>query len=795
MNNQVQITYDPYQKKIQYEYRSNPKCEWEALHGNSALTKTEFCEGTLQNKATDIVKILLKDYCGGSRGLDLFFRGTTPDWEDLKAVIQQVDNNRKITCTGQGGQLLTAQEVLPKIEAIFKRLSEEFGTLSDPSIKKSIDQYLEAIQPEIVLCVVGTYSSGKSAFINALIGEELLPGAVDPTTAHIFKIVAIPQGTWQDTEIRFQYRGRDVILRFQPGGYDLDNYNNLPDLELKYHLDRIQAEGKSGSAYIYEVLELLNRFDAELAAEENAVPDGQIKRISDQIEIRTPFYRSSLPLDKFQFVILDTPGSDTANYEKHIETLRGSLNSQTNALPIFVTQVDKMDSEGVKKLRDQISDINALDNSNILIVANKADTLSTQSLEKKSQKSESLAAQKGAEKRLFYLSSVIGLGAKKEDMDRCVFEDTSEIFEKERSSFLSGKKRLYLYDSLPQERYAAIRKQSETVAKNGEDYQKLFYNSGLWAVENELELFAQRYAIYHKCHQAQGYLTNAIAKLASLQNMKNSQQKKLREKLDSERTDKEGSLREQLETLRAAWKKEQFDACVKQQTAICNKWIGFQSEKQLESELKQQWENLKKVHKKDANEAVRALKTWADNKVSSTVDSCIDALYRFANHFWAQRIETYKMKCIRIVQESSDLSAEEKAFIEDYILEIQLPLFQKVKFSFCDGSLHEYKLFKFEWVKLKRKDCVNDLKKAIKTSILDYNVNFFSGIEETVSAWDEKFYKELEQKLPEFNPDLSFLDQAIQVCEEELRALSSSMDRLRCSESMIKNLFIFNDKK
>ena len=62
-NNQIQIAYNPYKKKIQYRYRKNSDREWEPLHGNGKLTKQEFCEGTLQNKASEIIQALLKDYC------------------------------------------------------------------------------------------------------------------------------------------------------------------------------------------------------------------------------------------------------------------------------------------------------------------------------------------------------------------------------------------------------------------------------------------------------------------------------------------------------------------------------------------------------------------------------------------------------------------------------------------------------------------------------------------------------------------------------------------------------------
>ena len=40
----------------------------------------------------------------------------------------------------------------------------------------------------IPICVFGNYSAGKSTFINALIGREVLPSGGDPVTAKIYKI-------------------------------------------------------------------------------------------------------------------------------------------------------------------------------------------------------------------------------------------------------------------------------------------------------------------------------------------------------------------------------------------------------------------------------------------------------------------------------------------------------------------------------------------------------------------------------------------------------------------------------
>mgnify|MGYP003300324087 CR=1 FL=1 len=41
---------------------------------------------------------------------------------------------------------------------------------------------------DVNLCLVGTYSSGKSTFINALIGKRILPESINSETAKMFRI-------------------------------------------------------------------------------------------------------------------------------------------------------------------------------------------------------------------------------------------------------------------------------------------------------------------------------------------------------------------------------------------------------------------------------------------------------------------------------------------------------------------------------------------------------------------------------------------------------------------------------
>src|SRR4051812_23983899 len=65
----------------------------------------------------------------------------------------------------------------------------------DPDDVAALKQAEADLEELFLLVVVGEFNSGKSAFINALLGEEVLPEGVTPTTASINLLRYGPQPT------------------------------------------------------------------------------------------------------------------------------------------------------------------------------------------------------------------------------------------------------------------------------------------------------------------------------------------------------------------------------------------------------------------------------------------------------------------------------------------------------------------------------------------------------------------------------------------------------------------------
>lgn len=776
MNNQVRITYNPYEKTIGYEYRSNPDQPWMELDEHNTLAN-KYQHGSLQNYSEEIVQAIVKDFCSDGKGVDLFFRGTAPDWEDLKKIVCRVDSEKRICCCDGESAFISAENALSQIDKIFKELSEHLGTPEDSEIKCVIDQYLDAVRPEIVLVVSGTYSAGKSTFINALIGEELLPTSSDPMTAKVFKISSLPHGNWQNTVIRFQYAGQNIQIRFNESGYYLENSNKLPNLEFKYRLDAALKDIAPSPAYVYHILDVLNTFNG---AKERPL-------VSDFIEIETPFFRSTLPLEQYRFTIYDTPGSESANHQDHLEILTNALEMQTNGIPVFITEPDDMDKSGVAKLRGQLSEIKALDESNILIVINKSDEKGSSTLSKIKDKQISSAAQAGAENRIFLVSSLIGLGAKKDDMSQCVFRDLPDLFDEKQPKFAKGTCKLYSYDILPSYRYEEIVEIGDKVNKSGDSAQILLHNSGLYALESEIARFAEKYAAYNKAQQAQKYLSLAIAKVKEQAELSRKEQTNLLDQITKSMDEKKQvlihTLAEKCEQMQQAHSSEY----IKRMRPVIEEANRFGDVKNWKVSLQEQWRSLKK------NEA--QTKDWINSTLSKLQETAAAALYSKSHAFWKMYMDFFKKKCVEIVTESKAFTESENKFLKQYILTCPQPEFTKISFDFEAKAKKSWHFLFWHGKEFDLKTCAENIEKEWTDDIARTSNSYLQDVQSTVKIWYEKFIGGLVDRCADFNPDLRDLVKDRKVCEEKINNLLSIENTLVQKKQEIIRLFQINSEE
>jgi hypothetical protein len=217
MNNasRMRIVCDPFKKTIEYywfDYNTGEYVEFDLE--NSKLTSKDFTEATIQNRAYEIITTI-KDECNsGNVGLEIVFIGTQDDYDVFCKVINTYYSKANIRCIRDKYYYNTGTDVMPQIEKIFSGIKSTLEESREDEIAKLVNQYNDVVKPSISLCIMGLYSAGKSAFINSIIGDEILPSASDPTTAKVCKIYCDNK-----YQIKFLFDNKECVLTFEGKTY------------------------------------------------------------------------------------------------------------------------------------------------------------------------------------------------------------------------------------------------------------------------------------------------------------------------------------------------------------------------------------------------------------------------------------------------------------------------------------------------------------------------------------------------------------------------------------------------
>lgn len=501
----IKIISNPYQKVTVFQCLDDATAQWINIdrenNADSELLRDDLCVGFFPFKARQIVDVIIHEYSAGSEKIEIVFEGTEDEYLELKSICDQGDYPDKINLSKSGRKLENARDILPKVIYVFKELKELIAeSVSDKAkIKRELEKFSDASNDVIPICVIGNYSSGKSTFINALIGHELLPSSDEPTTAKIYKI---SRSKHKDrATIEFKYGDKGVRIRLKPESYEFspDPDDNPLVVELKKSLDEIA--GKSIPSKLNKMLDVINDFANR---EEN-------ESISDLIEIEAPFNKDG-PLGNMQdnFVIFDTPGSNSASNEKHYEVLKKAMEDLSNGLPIFVSAYDALDSTDNDKLYQDINNMAELDNRFTMIIVNKADAASlkkTGLTEDDRDRILSLAIpRKLYSGGIYFVSSIMGLGSKN-DEDFIGYHN-ADVFVSQKNKYIDPTspfyKQLYRYNILP----AQIKREYDALSERHRNL--LYANSGLYSVEQAIETFAKVYSHYNKCQQSRLFLGKVI---------------------------------------------------------------------------------------------------------------------------------------------------------------------------------------------------------------------------------------------------------------------------------------------
>lgn len=779
MKKRIKLLYDPYKNKVSFSLSQDSGESWQDLDESSDLRNYENTEFVFSNCADDIVDSINKYHNVGSEGVQIDFIGTVDDFEVLCNAVEITNAKGKkkgyISCE-HCGKFLSADDAISIIREGYNRISAEFfdylpgseNYLSSGEVSKTIGDKISSfnstVSTEIPVCIIGTYSVGKSAIINAIVGSEILPSELEPCTAKNVKV--------QNSEIyalTLEYCGKQIRFIAQNGIVlpEVENEASTEIAEILNHL--LSQKDADGATVIRSILNVLNASSDESDWQEN---------IGNNIVIEVPFCKSILNNSTAKIVLIDTPGSDNSNVNQqaHRVSLEDLMQHQTNALPVFIMDREKIegnDNNDVKELID--SNKSGFSSPNCLVVFSKAERLGVSNLKKTIP--TSFLNWHGRITYL-YVCAVGALGAKK-DKPEFVDADYADAYKKWKRCYADDELSLPQYNSIPCGREIA-----PTIKGSINDE---LFASGIPSLEDEINYYVEKYANYKKCVNGQKLLLESM-ELAS---------EKLQNKEELLAADKKKKIAEQTK------KREEL---LKALRAISPSSVNI---KFLESEYADRLEAYCKTVPRAVQDAWRYSQSSSDKKKAMAEymqRHCMENLFVPAyegEDGISRQIISILISCgnsyvttLRgiVDEEKTNLSEEAANELDVLFQQLSTPEFGKVDIKFTSMLLEVSSAL--NWKVLQEKE-LNRIAEKFCTKLRRHNEGILflqhqelgAFVEYCIQApvkayykqlkqWAEETRKDIESTLTRDNAILSQYDAEIQETEDEIRILTDRLSNL-----------------
>lgn len=518
-----EITYNPYSNEIHFRQalgkEGSEDYEWTEIESDSSFLKFQKQRCIFESCAEEILDCINK-YINTSGELIIDFNGTDEDFGVLQLTVKKDKDpkSKGITCE-INERYPSASDVLNKIRDSYDQIKSEFDDYIDNDrlneederriIGNAVSKFQETVRAEIPVCVIGNYSVGKSALVNALIGLEILPSHANSTTA---KNVLVKNDN--SFCLCFDCENVKYKVTIQKNGNDIECSGKVDDeliSELFNGTEKLDSEEK----ILHQIIENLNT-EASL--------ESRIAKIDSKVSISVPFRKSELDTEKYEFVFIDTPGSNNGDEAQkiHRENLEELMSEQTNALPIFVMSRNSIDSNDANDLRTLLESKEAgFALQNCIIAISMSDQLVEQQL---SEEMPDKVKQWLSHPTIMYVSPIAAIGEKKADKRKWIDKAYKQIYEKKMGDITEVNPPNY--NETP-----CGRKMNTARIKA---ISPMLYASGLPSLETEINYFAYRFAEYKKCTNGRTYLLTALQKadeklLEAKEKLENDKQEKIKE--------------------------------------------------------------------------------------------------------------------------------------------------------------------------------------------------------------------------------------------------------------------------
>lgn len=850
----VKVVSNPYERSLQYFIYKVGAETWENIKKdsiNSKLRETDEEKIFLPFKVKEIIDTIVSEYFVGTEKVELIFEGTADEYEEVCNICNDDELKEKV-------HLMRSTRVLENARDILDSAKETFGAVQpiiqnivkdDPEITNNLLRVSDALKDIIPICIFGNYSAGKSTFINALIGYEILPSGGDPVTAKIFEIKRSSQP--DRAKISFEYCNETFELLFDNKECRVINGEKEKDL-VREILDAIDnLEEVSLFRMVNNTIDILNSFEKR---------DKTTTLISNVIRLSVPFCESGkLGQSHNEFVIFDTPGSNSNTNMDHEKVLTDSLKDFSNGIPIWVSGYDTIDSVDNANLCDKLYQIEALDKRFTMIVVNKADSVELPKSGLDSDEISNIMEYESVEKMyssgVYFVSSVMGLGAK--NQDGIISDYLLDVFEEKERKFSDPNarsyKKLYEYNIMPEQ-------MKQRALEYGETCDNVIYaNSGIYCVEMEIEQFASKHAAYNKCQMVYMFLQGIIDETEKRIEQKTEILERTKKKWEMELDSKKFALVERIrkatqasvnryekesgtfiqtyvkETLvyeRSAEEIEKKDQTISEQNEQDANFSLY--EREYEGAKDSRWRNLvensqnlfkghlvdsvknlaaewtsdsKTMHQKkesrdltrqtvDRETSDRLLKIVVNEFRKNIVDAQ-NKLSETAKQHWQENAQAYRDEMVHLITGAEALTEKQREELSTVIL--SYPTFQYdddadkvfIKAKFLRGNVLGIRLGISERLNTSR--LASSYNSRIKHNIDEMaqlmNNSCFTGFKK----WQDNLQTLIEENITTYNPELRALTESIREEEERIHELQTNQQTISNSFMTIENMMAWKE--
>ena len=845
----IKMVSNPYNRSITYLIYKEQAGTWEDIKQesiNSRLRENDEDKIFLPFKVKEIIDTIITEYYVGADKVQLIFEGTADEYEEVENVCNDEKVREKIQLTRSDLVLESARDILGHTKEIFATVHPLINNIvkDDAVITKGLNKVSDALKDVIPICIFGNYSAGKSTFINALIGNEILPSGGDPVTAKIFEI---KRSQYPDrAQVKFAYREEKFELRFDNKGCSVVVGDKEKDIIQEIMEAATKEADRSLFAMVNATINILNFYERR---------DKTKMLIGDVVEIEIPFSANGvLGQTQNKFVIFDTPGSNSNTNIDHEQVLTESLEEFSNGIPVWVSQYDAIDSVDNAHLCDKLYKIDALDKRFTMIVVNKSDSVELPKNGLARDDIRNIMEYESVEKMyssgIYFVSSVMGLGAK--NKDGFLSEYLMDVFDEKERKFSDPEarsyKKLYEYNIMPEQ----MKKRAIEYSRACDN--RIYSNSGIFCVEMAMEQFASKYAAYNKCQMVYLFLGSVInetgRRIAEKTKMLEKRKQQWETELDSRKLELLEKIRQNTQDSVKKYDKESktyilgfvkefltyehttdelnsIDQTLSKQNS---QEANFESvEKELEGAKNSRWKNLlensQNLFKGNFVDSVKSLAVeWSSDSKKmqqkrteldltkrdidqATSDSLlhivvgefrnnmVDAqnkLIEASRKYWQEKAQQYRDVMIGIITGADALSVQQRKELLDVILSYQQLVFDDnaekvfIKAKFLRGNVLGIRLGLSERIDTRR--LASSYNYRIKKNIAEMSEMINKNCYDSFKTWQENFQGTIEENITIYNSELRELTEFIKEESERIHELQSNQQTITTSFKTIENM-------